>query len=40
MEEPTDKQVAALLDTYIAEVERLFRDNAEKYGSENNLVIL
>lgn len=40
VEEPTDEQVSVVLDQYIAGIEKLFKDNAEKYGSPNNLVIL
>lgn len=40
MDEPSDELVQEYLDKYIAALEVLFAENAEKYGSEKNLIIL
>lgn len=40
VEEPTEEQISKLLEQYIAGIEQLFTENAEKYNSPNNLIIL
>lgn len=40
VDDPTEEQVTALQDKFLAGMEKLFNDNAEKYGSKKNLVIM
>jgi hypothetical protein len=40
VEEPTEDQVTELQEKYLAAMEKLFNDNAEKYGSKSNLIVL
>jgi hypothetical protein len=40
VEEPTEDQVTELQEKYLAAMEKLFNDNAAKYGSKSNLILL